>query len=68
MTDEKWIALLGFLIAACGILGTFAPLADYSAWFNLAATLLGAFMAAWFGVKPTYQARKERIASEKEQG
>lgn len=63
MTDEKWIALLGFLVTACGILSTFPPLAQYSAWFVLAASLIGAFLGSWFGVKPAYQLRQENNAA-----
>jgi uncharacterized membrane protein YbaN (DUF454 family) len=62
MTNEKWIALLGFVVTALGILGAFGPLAEYSAYFNLIAALVGAFMAAWFGVKPIYQQRKRDAA------
>ena len=57
MTDEKVIALLGFLITALGFLAVFPPLADYSQWFVLFASLTGAFISAWFGVKPIVQAR-----------
>ncbi len=60
MTDQKWIALLGFVVTALGILGAFGPLAQYSEYFNLGAALVGAFVAAWFGVRPVYQARKEK--------
>ena len=57
LTDEKILALLGFLIFAFGILATFPPLAQYSEWFTLAGALVGAFISAWFGVKPIVQAR-----------
>ena len=57
MTDEKVIALLGFLITALGFLAVFPPLADYSQWFVLFASLTGAFIGSWFGVKPIVQAR-----------
>ena len=57
MTDEKIIALLGFLITALGFLSVFPPLADYSQWFVLFASLTGAFIGSWFGVKPIVQAR-----------
>ncbi len=58
MTDERWIALLGFAVTALGLLSTFPPLAQYSQWFSLGAALIGAFMGSWFGVKPAYQERK----------
>jgi len=61
MTDEKILALLGFLIFACGILATFPPLAAYGQWFTLAGALVGAFISAWFGVKPIVQARSASI-------
>ena len=57
LTDEKILALLGFLIFAFGILATFPPLAQYSEWFRLLASLTGAFIGSWFGVKPIVQAR-----------
>ena len=57
LTDEKILALLGFLIFAFGILATFPPLADYSQWFVLFASLTGAFISAFFGVRPIVQAR-----------
>jgi hypothetical protein len=61
VTEEKIIALLGFSIFAFGLLATFPPLAQYSEWFRLAASLTGAFIGSWFGVKPIVQARSASI-------
>ena len=57
MTNEKMISLLSFAITALGLLSLFPPLAAYSEWFIFAASLVGAFIGSWYGVKPIVQAR-----------
>ena len=65
MTDQKWIALLGFLVTACGLLAVFPPLVQYSQWFSLIGALIGAFVAAWFGIKPAIAASRAKAAAAK---
>ncbi len=62
MTDQKWIALLGFIVAACSILAAVPQLAEYAWVVNLIGALVAAFIAAWFGVRPTLQARAKNKA------
>ncbi len=58
MTDERWIALLSFLVTALTLVSAFPPAAQYAEWFKLAAVLVSAFVGAWFGVKPAVQAAR----------
>lgn len=62
MTDAKWVALLSFIVTALALLSAFPPLAQYADWFKLAAALVSAFVGAWFGVKPVYQASRAKAA------
>jgi phosphatidylglycerophosphate synthase len=58
MSDEKWIALLSFVIFVLGLLAVFPPLAQWAQWLTLAASLVAGFVSYWFGVKPIRAAKK----------
>lgn len=60
MTDERWIALLSFLVTALTLISAFPPAAAYADWFKLAAALVSAFVGAWFGVKPAVQSARAK--------
>jgi len=62
MTDQKWIALLSFLVTVLTLLSGFGPLAAYGDWFKLAGAIIAAFVGAWFGVPNVAQALRVRAA------